>query len=91
MYRIGERVVTDHGVGDILRIEHERYYVYLEFPQDNSNARETWMTDSEIRYSITEFNDKSFLDEDNSLRVRKQKEKKEKTIYRYGSYTTVWR
>ena len=37
------------------------------------------------------FNDKSFLDDDPSLRLRKQKIKKEKTIYRYGSYTTVWR
>lgn len=91
MYRIGERVVTDHGVGDILRIEHERYYVYLEFPQDNSHARETWMVDSEIRYSITEFNDKSFLDEDTSLRIRKQKVKKETIKYSYGSYKTVWR
>jgi hypothetical protein len=32
MYEVGQRVVTDLGVGDVLRVENERYYVYIEFP-----------------------------------------------------------
>ena len=40
MYQVGQRVVTDLGVGDILRVEHERYYVLIDFPSNSTHSYE---------------------------------------------------
>jgi hypothetical protein len=38
MYEVGQRIVTDLGVGSVLRVEHERYYVIIDFPVDNTHS-----------------------------------------------------
>ena len=95
MYQVGQRIVTDLGVGDILRVEHERYYVYIEFPTDNTHSYETWLTDSDIRYSYDTKDDYRRISSEDDNRVTRslkpQRAKKQKTVYRHGRYTTVWR
>jgi hypothetical protein len=95
MYKIGQRIVTDLGVGDVLRVENERYYVYIEFPSDNTHSYETWLTDKDIRYSYNTSDDYRRLPVEDDKRVtRSVKEpnnKKPKSVYRHGRYTTVWR
>jgi hypothetical protein len=95
MYKIGQRIVTDLGVGDVLRVENERYYVYIEFPSDNTHSYETWLTDKDIRYSYNTSDDYRRLPAEDDKRVtRSVKEpnnKKQKSVYRHGRYTTVWR
>jgi hypothetical protein len=89
MYRIGEVVVTSQGVGRILRVENEEYHVCIDFPQHNSHSYETSMISSEIRYSINNLN--SSTDDDIPPRISKQKVKKQKVKYSYGSFKNVWR
>jgi len=89
MYRIGEVVVTSQGVGRILRVENEEYRVCIEFPQSNSHSYETSMISSEICYSINNLN--SSTDDDIPPRISKQKVKKQKVKYSYGSFKNVWR
>jgi hypothetical protein len=95
MYQVGQRIVTDLGVGDILRIEHERYYVYIEFPSDNTHSYETWITDSDIRYSYDTKDDYRRVSPEDDNRItrslKQPRAKKPKSVYRHGRYTTVWR
>jgi hypothetical protein len=95
MYEVGQRIVTDLGVGDVLRVEHERYYVYIEFPSDNTHSYETWLTDSDIRYSYDTKDDYRRISPEDDNRVTRSikapRAKKQKTVYRHGRYTSVWR
>ena len=95
MYEAGQRVVTDLGVGDVLRVENERYYVYIGFPSDNTHSYETWLTDADIRYSYDTKEDYRRVppEEDNrrTRTIKSPKERKQKTVWRHGRYTTVWR
>lgn len=95
MYEVGQRIVTDLGVGDILRIEHERYYVYIEFPSDNTHSYETWLTDCDIRYSYDTKDDYRRVPPEDDNRVTRTlkppRQKQPKSVYRHGRYTTVWR
>jgi hypothetical protein len=95
MYQVGQRIVTDLGVGDILRVEHERYYVYIEFPSDNTHSYETWLIDSDIRYSYDTKEDYRRVSPEDDNRVTRSlkppRAKKQKSVYRHGRYTTVWR
>ena len=95
MYEAGQRVVTDLGVGDILRVEHERYYVLIDFPTDNKHSYETWLTDSDIRYSFNTADDYRRIppEDDNRVTrtVKTPHEKKLKSVYRKGRYSQVWR
>lgn len=95
MYEAGQRVVTDLGVGDILRVEHERYYVYIEFPSDNTHSYETWLTDADIRYSYDTKEDYRRVPPEDDNRVTRTlkapRQKQPKSVYRHGRYTTVWR
>ena len=95
MYQVGQRVVTDLGVGDILRIENERYYVYIEFPSDNTHSYETWITDGDIRYSYNTNDDYRRVPPEDDNRVtrsiKQPREKKLKSVYRKGRYSQVWR
>ena len=95
MYQVGQRIVTDLGVGDILRVEHERYYVYIEFPSDNTHSYETWLIDSDIRYSYDTKDDYRRVPPEYDNRItrslKQPRAKKPKSVYRHGRYTTVWR
>ena len=95
MYQVGQRIVTDLGVGDIMRIEHERYYVYIEFPSDNTYSYETWLIDSDIRYSYDTKDDYRRVPPEDDNRVtrtlKSPRQKQPKSVYRHGRYTTVWR
>ena len=95
MYQVGQRIVTDLGVGDILHIEHERYYVYIEFPSDNTHSYETWLIDSDIRYSYDTKDDYRRVSPEDDNRVTRTllspRQKQPKSVYRHGRYTTVWR
>ena len=95
MYEVGQRIVTDLGVGDIMRIEHERYYVYIEFPSDNTHSYETWLIDSDIRYSYDTKDDYRRVPPEDDNRVTRTlktpRQKQPKSVYRHGRYTTVWR
>ena len=95
MYEVGQRVITDLGVGDVLRVENERYYVLIDFPTDNTHSYETWLTDGDIRYSYDTKEDyRRVPPEDDNRRTRTLKaprEKKQKTVYRKGRYSQIWR
>ena len=95
MYQAGQRIVTDLGVGDILRVEHERYYVYIDFPSDSTHSYETWLTDSDIRYSFDTKEDYRRMPPEDDNRITRslkpQRVKKQKTVYRHGRYAQVWR
>lgn len=95
MYQVGQRVVTDLGIGDILKLEHDKYRVLLDFPFDNAQPYETWMTDGNIRYILDIRADyKRILSEDDKRVTRSvgaSKERKPKSVWRYGKYTQVWR
>lgn len=95
MYEVGQRVVTDLGVGDILRVEHERYYVFIDFPSDNTHSYETWLTDKDIRYSYDTKEDYRRMPYEDDKRVtrsiKEPRKKQQKTVWRHGRYTQVWR
>ena len=95
MYQVGQRIVTDLGVGSVLRIEHERYYVYIDFPVDNTHSYETWLTDRDIRYSFDTKEDYRRMPPEDDNRITRslkpQRVKKQKTVYRHGRYAQVWR
>jgi len=95
MYEVGQRVVTDLGVGSVLRVEHERYYVIIDFPVDNTHSYETWLTDKDIRYSFDTKEDYRRMPPEDDNRVtrsiKQPRAKKQKTVYRHGRYTQVWR
>ena len=95
MYQVGQRIVTDLGVGSILRVEHERYYVIIDFPVDNTHSYETWLTDSDIRYSFDTKEDYRRMPPEDDNRVtrsiKQPRAKKQKTVWRHGRYTQVWR
>ena len=95
MYEVGQRIVTDLGVGDILRVENERYYVIIDFPVDNTHSYETWLTDRDIRYSFDTKEDYRRVPPEDDNRVTRslkpQRVKKQKTVYRHGRYAQVWR
>lgn len=95
MYQVGQRIVTDFGVGDILRVEHERYYVYIDFPSDNTHSYETWLTDQDIRYSFDTKEDyrRISLEDDKRLTrsAKSPHKRKQKVVYQHGRHTTVWR
>ena len=95
MYEAGQRVVTDLGVGDILRVEHEIYYVFIDFPSNSTHSYETWLTDKDIRYSFdTKADYRRVLPEDDKRLTRSIKEprkKQPKAVYRHGRYAQVWR
>ena len=95
MYEVGQRVITDLGVGDVLHVENERYYVLIDFPTDNTHSYETWLTDGDIRYSYDTKEDyRRVPPEDDNRRTRTLKaprEKKQKTVYRKGRYSQIWR
>jgi hypothetical protein len=95
MYNIGQRIVTDLGVGDVLRVENEKYYVLIDFPTDNTHSYETWLTDKDIRYAFNTSDDYRRLPAEDDKRVTRTvkapKEKQQKTVYRKGRYSQVWR
>jgi hypothetical protein len=95
MYQVDQRIVTDLGVGSILRVENERYYVIIDFPVDNTHSYETWITDRDIRYSFDTKEDYRRMPPEDDNRVTRSlkplREKKQKTIWRHGRYTQVWR
>jgi hypothetical protein len=95
MYQIGQRVVTDVGIGDILKLEHGKYCVLLNFPFSNAQPYGTWITDDNIRYLLDIRSDyKRILSEDDkrvTRSVNTHKERKPKSVWRYGRYTQVWR
>lgn len=95
MYEVGQRIVTDLGVGSVLRIEHERYYVIIDFPVDNTHSYETWITDRDIRYSFDTKEDYRRMPPEDDNRVtrsiKQPRAKKQKTVWRHGRYTQVWR
>ena len=95
MYQVDQRIVTDLGVGSILRVEHERYYVIIDFPVDNTHSYETWLTDKDIRYSFDTKEDYRRVPPEDDNRVtrsiKQPRAKKQKTIWRHGRYTQVWR
>jgi hypothetical protein len=95
MYKVEQRVVTDLGVGNILRVEHEKYYVYIDFPFGNTHSYETWLTDGDIRYSFDTKEDYRRVSPEDDNRVTRSiktpKERKQKTVWRHGRYTQVWR
>lgn len=89
MLRVGEIIVTVYGIGRVLDLKNEKYHVLIEFPQDNRHSYETWITNDEIRYSLTDL--KSSNDEDIPPRITKPKIKKQKSKYSYGTWKNVWR
>jgi hypothetical protein len=95
MYEVGQRIVTDLGVGSVLRVENERYYVIIDFPVDNTHSYETWLTDRDIRYSFNTKEDYRRMPPEDDNRITRslkpQRVKKQKTVYRHGRYTQVWR
>ena len=95
MYQVDQRIVTDLGVGSVLRVEHERYYVIIDFPVDNTHSYETWLTDKDIRYSFDTKEDYRRVPPEDDNRVtrsiKQPRAKKQKTIWRHGRYTQVWR
>jgi hypothetical protein len=95
MYEVGQRIVTDLGVGSVLCVEHERYYVIIDFPVDNTHSYETWLTDSDIRYSFDTKEDYRRIPPEDDNRVtrsiKEPRKKQQKTVYRHGRYAQVWR
>jgi hypothetical protein len=95
MYQVGQRIVTDLGVGDILQVEHERYYVLIDFPSDSTHSYETWLTDKDIRYSYDTKEDYRRMPSEDDKRVtrsiKEPRKKQSKSVYRHGRYAQVWR
>lgn len=95
MYQVGQRIVTDLGVGSVLCVEHERYYVYIDFPNDSVHSYETWLIDANIRYSFDTKEDYRRISPEDDNRVTRTlkppRVKQQKTVYRHGRYAQVWR
>jgi len=92
MYKVGQRVITSAGVGDVLETSLNRYLVYIDFPYENLKPYTVWMDDNDIRKTLDDIRVR-FFDEDttHTQRAYKEKQKKLKTVYRHGRHINVWR
>lgn len=95
MYKVGQRVITKDGVGDIIEIDtsiekNNKYFINIEFPYINSKQYSIWMSENDIRKSLDDIRVRD-IDTTENLKLRKPKEKKQVTKYSYGSYRTLWR
>lgn len=91
-FNIGQRVVTDFGIGDIITVNENEYKVFIEFPYASCGPYENWMKEDNIRYAFDLSNDYkgAFIDE-KPKPPSKPKQRKQKTKYSHGTFKTVWR
>ncbi len=94
-FNIGQRVVTDFGIGNVLMIEGKQYKVFIDFPSTNQGPYEDWIDENNIRYAFDTADDYRRIPPETDNRVTRTvktpKERKQKTVWRHGRYTQVWR